>query len=823
MTLDRERQLESKMVDLGRARAKRLVNDAKVNERETSLRGGNELLKRVVFPLSEAIEKWKEEMSVGRRRPPIALAYLKLIDSDLASYITARTVIDSLSRSAELRTVVLRIAAKVEDEVRFGSLREGEPKLWAHLQRCFAKNNSADYRYRHRVMADVQSRYQPEIDWKPWAVEDKVHLGAVLMDLLIQSTGIVQIVAEQTAAKRQVNRVMATPETMAWVTKENGRLLTPVYMPTIVPPKPWESPAAGSGGYLYIKRPLVKIHKRAYQEELANTEMPTVLRAVNALQETAWKVNEDVLGVAQALWNADVNVDDKLLPNKVQLELPPKLSEAEAMVEDLLKERKRERAKIHTYNKLRQSRVFAASSTLRLADEMNEYDAFFFPHQLDFRSRAYTMPSGLTPQGSDLERGLLLFADGEPLGASGVEWLAIHGANCWGEDKVALEDRVKWVDAHWTDIEKSASDPLGHRQWWAQADKPWQFLAFCFEWKAMASCPDGLEAFVSHLPVSMDGSCNGLQHFAAMLRDHVGGAAVNLVPMAKPQDVYLRVLEKVKQTLVSCLLGDEEGDDYKMARAWCDALEKLEPSKQRKLVKRPVMTLPYGSTRNGIVDQMMEDVIRNAVQEGTLSFPNDPSGFIHTNWLGGLVWEAMGQVVVAARAAMDWLQKLAGLLAQSNQPVVWRTPAGFPVRHARLKMKEKRIETAIGGARVRISLQTELDGVKLDAQKQRSGVSPHFVHSLDATHLYWTICAALDEGITSFAAVHDSYGTHAAKAALLARILREQFVKLYTEHDPLQEIEDSVAAVVSREKLPPQPPRGSLDLNAVKDAAFFFA
>ncbi|GFH30236.1 DNA-directed RNA polymerase, partial [Haematococcus lacustris] len=38
-----------------------------------------------------------------------------------------------------------------------------------------------------------------------------------------------------------------------------------------------------------------------------------------------------------------------------------------------------------------------------------------------------------------------------------------------------------------------------------------------------------------------DGSCNGLQHYAALARDSRGAAAVNLVPSDKPQDVYSAV------------------------------------------------------------------------------------------------------------------------------------------------------------------------------------------------------------------------------------------------------------------------------------------
>ena len=40
------------------------------------------------------------------------------------------------------------------------------------------------------------------------------------------------------------------------------------------------------------------------------------------------------------------------------------------------------------------------------------------------------------------------------------------------------------------------------------------------------------------LPVHQDGSCNGLQHYAALGRDEAGGEQVNLMPRERPGDVY---------------------------------------------------------------------------------------------------------------------------------------------------------------------------------------------------------------------------------------------------------------------------------------------
>ena len=71
-------------------------------------------------------------------------------------------------------------------------------------------------------------------------------------------------------------------------------------------------------------------------------------------------------------------------------------------------------------------------------------------------------------------------------------------------------------------------------RWWTAAEKPWQMLAACMEVRdALAS--GNPTAFLSRMPVQMDGSCNGLQHYAALGRDRSGGNAVNLRPALRPQ------------------------------------------------------------------------------------------------------------------------------------------------------------------------------------------------------------------------------------------------------------------------------------------------
>jgi DNA-directed RNA polymerase len=110
----------------------------------------------------------------------------------------------------------------------------------------------------------------------------------------------------------------------------------------------------------------------------------------------------------------------------------------------------------------------------------------------------------------------------------------------------------------------------------------------------------------------------------------------------------------------------------------------------------------------------------------------------------------------------------------------------------------------------------------IDGSKQALAVSPNFVHSMDASAMMLTIDLALDNGVTQFAMIHDSYGTVAADVDMLAACLREAFVDMYEDHNVLQEFLDGLPEEV-RAECPPIPPLGDLNIKEVLNSEFFFA
>ena len=179
--------------------------------------------------------------------------------------------------------------------------------------------------------------------------------------------------------------------------------------------------------------------------------------------------------------------------------------------------------------------------------------------------------------GDDLSRGLLKFAEAKPLGERGLRWLKIHLSNLYGYDKASFDERVQFVHDHLEDIYDSATKPLDGKGWWRTADDPWQCLACCMELRAALESPDPLK-FESNLPVHQDGTCNGLQHYAALGGDQAGARQVNLDVTERPSDVYTHVAQMVEKVIA---------EDMKIGNKHAIALSgKI----SRKVVKQTVST-----------------------------------------------------------------------------------------------------------------------------------------------------------------------------------------------------------------------------------------
>ena len=114
------------------------------------------------------------------------------------------------------------------------------------------------------------------------------------------------------------------------------------------------------------------------------------------------------------------------------------------------------------------------------------------------------------------------------------------------------------------------------------------------------------------------------------------------------------------------------------------------------------------------------------------------------------------------------------------------------------------------------------DGTQeVDKRAQRNGFPPNFVHSVDSSHMMQTASACYRNNVT-FAAVHDSFWTHAATTERMSEILREEFVNLY-RHDLLADLKKDLQERHPLLKFPEMPKKGKLNIDEVLNARFFFS
>jgi DNA-directed RNA polymerase len=689
----------------------------------------------------------------------------------------------------------------------------------------FKRKGSKDYRYMHRVLTHTANNQ--EDGWQPWSISERVDVGMRLLDIILRTTDLVEKKDYYNKGKHIVT-LEPTEQALEFVRKydEVAELMHPRTMPCIIQPDDWTD--LDQGGYYspelrsHTKLVLVRDrwHRKVIRKQIASGGMAQVIDAVNTAQHVPWKVNKRVLDVARTVWAKNLAIG---MPASEKLEPAPspfpeidkeKMSDEQKAV---FLEWKRHASETYTKERERQGKGFQTASIMRAANEYAAHPAFWFVWTMDFRGRMYTTTSGFSPQGPDLAKGMLLFRDGVRLGVRGVYWLKVHGANRFGYDKVNFDDRVKWVDERHDWFMKAAASPLDHVDVWAKADKPYQFLAFLFEYYEMMTgklVGQKPEDYISYLPIGLDGSCNGLQHFSAMFRDERGGRATNLVPQPIPSDIYREVADVCLVKIKHAATADA------LMKQWTTFANQYGDGKlPRKVSKRPVMTLPYGSTR-----QSCTEYIYDAAQEYTQDQPHFVldglnSTFKAATALTPLMWTSIGEVVVAARLGMDWLKKCASLMSKKSLGISWRTKDGFVVHMYEREKEVVRIETVLAGRyQARVGNHTDT----LNKHGQRNGIAPNFVHSQDAAHLRATILKAREAGITSLALIHDDYGTHAGNTDTLHRLIRESFVEQYEQFDPIKSFKEWQEAI-SQQTMPDAPEYGSLDIRQVLNSQFFFS
>lgn len=836
--IERQRQLESKAYDSGRARLQHaheseIARTGKQSMAIIQRRSVQSLMWQWHLDLEDEIRKNLADLVIkqGLKKAqnqlysPISDALAIMAPEKLSNltisemiYLTGTdTGSANIPLGIKTARALLAVGKAVEQEHRTELMAKAPKNERDRIERLDIKANamySSGKIYDAAARAGLRAEQQENeaANWLPkWSDPDRARVGSLLVGMLLDTAKVRQYETDPETGKEIYQDMPAFHHTYQYIQgKRQGLIklhsavseqlargplsstIQPRLLPMLVLPRPWIN--YNSGGYHFTKQSMMRTkfcpEQLHYLREASNQNaLNIIFNGLDVLGSTAWMVNRDMFEVVLEAWNMGIEIG-KLPAKDYQGPVPVKPDDladqaGRAKYQNQLLEHYKIVREIHSQRcdvnyKLEIARAFLG-------------EVMYFPHSLDFRGRAYPIPPNFNHMGNDLCRGLLLFAESKPLGEAGLRWLKVHLAGKFGYDKAMFAEREKWTDEHMAEIEDSADQPLTGRRWWVNGDDPWQTLAACKELVKALRSPAPTE-YRSQLPLHQDGTCNGLQHYAALGGDAAGARQVNLMPGDRPADVYSGVADIVRADIV------------KDADAGLEIAKILQDKITRKVVKQTIMTTVYGVTFIGAKEQIC----------GQLKDRGDipPEKLFEAgNYLAKKVLRSIGTEFRGASAIQVWLTESARLIAKSVAPerikhleqglepiehrdrrrkakpqtflgqvreeqmtaVIWTNPVGLTCVQPYRREVKHQITTSLQT----IFIQDPNVAMPVDPQRQASAFPPNFIHSLDASHMFLTAieCKARD---LTFASVHDSYWTHACDIDSMSELIRDTFTKLHT-------------------------------------------
>ena len=402
-----------------------------------------------------------------------------------------------------------------------------------------------------------------------------------------------------------------------------------------------------------------------------------------------------------------------------------------------------------------------------LLDNMSEYDVteedarvyraiskvtgtVHFPITLDGRGRLYYRGGLVTPQGTDFCKAAFQFKDAVALGETGFDAIAIHTANVCGMDKVSINDRISWVQSN---IDSGAfaaiTDFEDVIQMFPKADT-FQATVAILEINRILALDTNLATVTSTLVCHQDGTCNGLQHMAAITGSRETAESVNCTASTwndVPSDIY-----GIIATNAAAITEGEVRD--------------LINKYGRKMAKNPVMIVGYGASEGTVVANTVE-FLKKQGEDGK-----------HGEAIGKAYMAALDTNASAVKSFTSAITRRMDMaITKGLTSVEWITADGFVCQIEYTNIEDYRVRAgAFNG------VKAGAVGV-LDEVKTVYAMAPNLIHSVDATHLRMVVNSVDHDLVT----VHDSIGSHAGNFFKTASAVRTQFVAVH-EYDILTDL-----------------------------------
>ena len=799
---------------------------------------GKQAIQRYITPLTEAITERRTRKVKGGR----TLGVFKLasnVEDETLAFCAMRAIVNGVCKEElTMSALIMSIGGFVEDAINLVELTRKEKK---YLKLNIEKRgyNSVE-----------QKRYALEYKTR-LTTNQKGNIGKHLISMFTTTfPGVIIREMEWEYGTKSTSMIVPSKELHDWILENRDFCAnaTVNHLPMLCEPLPWVDPLpmeaiwdedmnslyAGAGGYLTETLQNYNLIKktsddRVMEEHSTKQEDGTVkwndyskeYDALNAMQAVPYRINQRIKSVVSDILANKTNVKGMAstqYDNRKLLDYPFDVDYKEkgTMPKDLIP---KFRIWLETNEGIREKKKAARSKsqanalTLGVAnrEEFQDVDLYFV-WNIDYRCRKYPLGSFLQPQGTDVAKSLLDFSNGSLIDSdSKVRWLHIIGSGLWANeisdtdtrkaDKVNLDDRVKWAEDNMSKIIEAGDNPL-ENDWWMMADSPFQFLRYCMVMGDYAKY--GKETMCT-MPLNLDASCSGLQVYSSLLRDPIGAKATNLTFTEEPQDIYTDVADKMIDLLgndnyLDCAqkategahlkkgLNPESCPDVSGASAWI--LDNIEIN--RKMTKRSTMAKPYSIKKNSLASYIDKDYLQvkyDLDTDAALDMDNCEHFSTYSDigqFLKEPLWASINLVVSSADVAMNYLQSWTKVSNAFRSSFHFYTPSGFKVTMGIRKTASSEIEDILfNGDKVKARVRRETD--EIDVNRQRSAFPANYIHCIDSSIVTLAVNKAVDEGITNFFMIHDSFGTSLDSIERFSEIVREVMVEIFSR-DLLDEL-----------------------------------
>lgn len=797
--------LNQDMIDQGISRFRSKLNETNLGSQPA----GQKLMRLHLGRLITNVEREVCYHKANPDCPPWFLPALWNFSMKEISLVALKTTLDLCTLHPSLVNLSRWIGTRVEEELQHQFFKEKNEKL--------AYYAAKDLKLLRSKMSMKQTRkywtkYQwnedfiQEGNWSEWTDVLKSGVGAFFLEQIRIATGFISFQKAQ-GKSRFVSKIVVPTESLLNAVSEYHNFresLQPRYLPMVEPAIEWD--LEGKGGYPNQVRqvPIVRSYDKEVKAKAKGKYLETPVKALNRLGSVGFQVNEEVLEVAIKLFQARIPLSS--LP-EAELPLPlfpyPPETPVETIKDDTdFKDWKTSASKIHGRNNRNKSKALHVAKVLAMAEKFKGA-TFYFPHSMDHRGRVYPVPTGLTPQGGDLAKGLLLFEEEVEITEEGLYWLNIYGANCAGLSKRTFEERTEWIKLNAGRIYDVGKNPMDHIDWLMEMSDPFCFLAYCFE-----NIRIGTSGGKTRLPVFQDCSANAFQLFGLTLRDEDKADMLNLKKCGECGDFYTYFQEYLFEEL-----GKSESE---YAGKWLNAKEML----NRGLLKSMLVGLIYGGNQYTLEKQIIEEYHFH-MEKSFLKHIDQKNRFSACVWLANFTYKTANAFLKKEQKLKRTFDKIAGIFLKAEKPIQWITPSGFKVYFQEKNWNHEVIETSLAGTTCHLYIPERTNFQGLNKKAMRKAFLVNFFHSLDASVVHiWGEKTKLN----SIATVHDCFATHASNVETMRKEVKGIYYSVFSENI-LARLWKQLKMQIKDEEIqfPKLPPLGELNPKVILNSDYFIS